>query len=162
MKIKDVILKVKRGAFTEPEDFTVSDFLCNDFFLSVGSFIDHNFTGAIKIDFPKKRDGYIKVSPYGFAYFLKMLLSEIYGNAMIKTNIEKDDEFIFITISGCELVKNREKLLDAAKRSGFIVCDSSEDTFLLKTKIYPESQFTAYAATSLVLINYLYESFLCE
>ncbi len=162
MKIKDIILNVKRGNFSEPENFTATDILCRDFFLSVNSFIEHNFTGAMEFNFPEKSEGFITVSPYGFAHFLKLLLSEIYGSAVINVSIEKETDFISIRVRDFNLIKNKDNVLSTARRSGFLVYDSSEDILVLKAKIYPETQLTAYSTTSLVLINYLYESFLCE
>lgn len=161
MKIKDIILNVKRGNFNEPENFTQTDILCPDFFLSVSSFIEHNFTGAIEFHFPEKTEGFITVSSYGFSYFLKLLLSEIYGNAVIKVSIEKENDFIAVKINNA-LPNNTDKILSAARRSGFAVYESPDGPLTLKAKIYPETQLTAYASSSLVFINYLYESFLCE
>ena len=153
------VFKIKRDSIPEPEDFSLRRISCFDFFASVNSFIEHNFTGAIKMEFPDSYKGFVHISPRGFAYFVSLLLSEIYGNAMVNASITNAEGEIVITVATNANLKQKDRLIDIAERSGFSVTDDKK-RLILKTPVKINQEAFVYAGDVLELRNYFYEVFL--
>lgn len=161
MKNEKFVFKVRRDYVPEPEDFSIRKFSCLDFFASTQSFIEHNFQGAIRIDFPETCKGFIHISPRGFAYFIRLLLSEIYGDSMAIAKVTATENEIKITVGKPGGLKSFERLADAAVRSGFSISEE-DDTLILRTPIKITQEMFVYANGILELINYYYEVFLMQ
>lgn len=153
------VFKIKRDSIPEPTDFSQRKISCFDFFASTNSFIEHNFKGAIRIELPERYKGFVYISPRGFAYFISLLLSEIYGEAMIDVNVKADNERITMTVSTKAVLKHKKTLIDVAERSGFSVLDEG-NRFILTTAVKINQEAFVYADDMLELINYFYEVFL--
>ena len=134
---------------------------CSDFFLSTKKFISDNFEGAMKIDFSETENGFINVSPRGFAFFIKLLLSEIHGNSMIYASMDNEDGRVCLRIEQKGGLAISKRLEDVAERSGFSVF-RDRDSITLFTKINSPSVFTIHAKDSLTFIFYYYEVFLMQ
>lgn len=161
MKNGKFLLKVRRESIPEPSDFLIQKLSCFDFFTSVGSFIEYNFSGAVNIEFPDKYSGYAHISPRGFSAFMRLLLSEIYGKNMTEVKFFTSEKEIVISISKSNSLKNRKRLVEIAERSGFSFTEES-DTLILRTPLTLTQELFVFAADTLVLINYLYEAFMHE
>lgn len=159
MNAENFVFKIKRDTIPEPEDFSLRKFSCFDFFTSTNSFIEHNFRGAVNIDFPETCKGFVHISPRGFAYFISILLSEIYGNSMVNAQVTSSDTDVIITIKGVAAQKRIRQLENIAERSGFSVIKSGND-LILKTPVSITQEMFVYARDILELINYFYEVFL--
>ena len=161
MKNEKFVFKVKRDYAPEPQDFSIMKISCFDFFNSTNSFIEHNFTGAIRVDFPETAKGYVQISPYGFAYFIRLLLSEIYGDALTVVRIFADDKELKVEICSPKPLKREKQLENVAIRSGFSVSiENSKIT--LRTQMHISGEVFVYADDILRLINYYYEVFLMQ
>lgn len=161
MKNKKFLLKVRRDLAPEPEDFSIRKFSCFDFFTSTSSFIEYNFSGAMNIEFPKTCSGYVHISPRGFAAFIRLLLSEIYGSTMTTARVYANEKEVVISISGSGLIKSRAKLINLAERSGFSFVEE-ENTIILRTPLTLAGELYVFSVGNLELINYYYEAFLHE
>ena len=159
MKNERFLYKIKRNSISEPEDLSIRRFSCLDFFTSVKTFIEKNFSGAIDIDFPTPCHGYVNVSARGFSYFVYLLLSNAYGRSMVKTKLSATESEVIVTIENLSELGDTSHLLSVAKRSGFSVY-LSEDSVILKTTRKITQEAFVYAENTLELINYLYEVFL--
>ena len=159
MKNETFVFKIKRDSIPEPEDFSMRKLSVFDFFTSIHSFISHNFAGAIKINFPERYKGFIHISPRGFAYFISLLLSDIYGNSMVNVDVLSDDEKIIMHIDGIGALKRKNRLFDIAVRSGFSVTEEN-DRLILSAPVKITQESFVYADNMLELINYFYEVFL--
>ena len=159
MNVEKFVFKIKRDSVPEPEDYSTRKLSCLDFFMSTHNFIEHNFAGAIKIDFPETCPGFIHISPRGFAYFIFLLLSEVYGNSMVNANVTSSDDEIIITLRGIGNPKREKQLADTAERSGFSVTRDGE-SLILRTPVNLTQETFVYTGDALTLINYFYEVFL--
>ena len=153
-----IVFKIKRESIPEPTDFSRMNISCLDFFSSIRKFIDHNFAGAIRVDFPETCSGTVFISPRGFAYFISQLLSEIHGNSLIDVCVNASDTQIFINVYGIESIDRKNRLSDIALRSGFSVL-RDENQIILHTPLLFSQPLFLYAKDTLVLINYFYEIF---
>lgn len=161
MKNEKFVFKIKRDIMHEPQDFSITKISCFDFFASTSNFIEHNFTGAIQINYPESSKGYVQISPYGFAYFIRLLLSEIYGDALTVASVFADDKELKIEISSPKPLKREKQLKNVAARSGFSV-SIEKDQITLRTPIHISREVFVYADNMLKLINYYYEVFLMQ
>ena len=159
MKTEKFAFKIKRDSIPEPQDFSLRKISCFDFFTSTHSFIEHNFKGAIKINFPERYMGFLHISPRGFAYFISQLLSQIYGKSLVNVSIMASDTNLTLQIDNKINLKNKTRLIDIAERSGFSVTED-EDCLILRTAVKITQETFVYADNALVLINYFYEVFL--
>lgn len=161
MKNGKFLLRANRETIPEPSDFQIQKLSCFDFFTSTESFVEYNFSGAISIEFPEKRSGYVHISPRGFSAFMRLLLSEIYGKNLTEVRFFSSDRDIVISISKSNNLKNRKRLIDIAERSGFSLTEEV-DTLILRTPLTLTQELFVFATDTLVLINYLYEAFMHE
>ena len=161
MKNEKFVFKVLRDSIPEPSDFTAKKFSCLDFFHSTESFIEHNFAGAIRVDFPETCKGYINVSPLGFAYFIRVLLSDVYGTSVTIAHVTASDSELIMTVENASELKSYEKLADAARRSGFSV-EKTDGNLIIRTPIKSTAEMFVYARDILLFINYYYEVFLMQ
>lgn len=161
MNNEKFVFKIKRYSIPEPQDFSIRKISCLDFFNSTSAFIENNFAGAIKIDFPESYKGFIHISPRGFAYFIFLLLSEIYGKSMVNVKIAASDSEITLKIDSQIKIEHKSQLIDTAVRSGFSVTEE-ENSLTLKTSLKLTQETFVYATDNLELINYYYEVFLSQ
>lgn len=153
------IYRIPRDAYVEPKDYSKQRFSCYDFFKSVYQFVTRNFEGAITLDFPERFDGTVNISPRGFAYFIRVLLAEVFGNALVKTHFTVSDNEISFTLSVPEDLKCISTLRSVAERSGFLF-EAEKGKIILRTESLYDATLYVYAHDILRFINYLYEVFL--
>ena len=159
MSEKKFVFKVRRDSQPEPSDFAPLPFSCLDFFSSLQSFIEHNFEGAITVDFPEAAHGCVVISPRGFAFFIRVLLSEIYGSRLVTARVYSEKGEITMVISKAGGLRSKEKLKSIAERSGFSFLEDG-DTLILRTPLRAMGEMFLYAKDNFRLINYFYEVFL--
>ena len=161
MKNNKTLFNIKRGETPDPKDFSIRKFSCFDFFTSTSSFIEHNFSGAIDIEFPQSAHGYVHISHHGFASFIRLLLSETYGNSVALVKIFATDTEIVILVSEIERIPSHKRLINLAERSGFSITEDGK-TIILRTPLTKTQELFVFSIENLELINYLYEAFLQE
>ena len=159
MNTEKFVFKVKRDFQPEPDDFSIKRFSCYDFFASTQRFIEHNFEGAIKIEFPERFTGFVNIAPKGFTYFIRVLLSEIYGDSLAQAKIYVSERDVTVSISKVGGLRSYSKLENIAVRSGFSF-ERDGDTLILKTPLRINQELFIYANDILKLLNYFYEVFL--
>jgi hypothetical protein len=159
MIYNEFVYKIQRTPPSEPADFSIKKFSCYDFLESTRRFIETNFTGAITVSFPGECYGYVCIAPRGFAYFIRLLLAEIYGNSLARATIEYGEGVINVKISSDSHLCNTERLLDVAKRSGFECC-FYEGELILSAPVDDSANLSLLAFNSLSFINYYLEVFL--
>ena len=160
MKKERQIYHAKRSSIKEPADFSIRSFSCYDFLESTRLLIDENFSGAIELVFPEHCKGAISISPRGFAYFVRLLLSEIYGNSLAYAKIEYTEKEICVFVTKEDGLSCIDKLADAAARSGFSVTHDSK-SITLRCEADQTSDLAVFAHGALVFINYYLETLLC-
>ena len=161
MKNEKFVFKIKRNYAPEPKDFSITKISCFDFVASTESFIEHNFAGAIRVNYPEIINGYVQISAYGFAYFIRLLLSEIYGDSFTVATVFTDDKELKIKINTPSPLRRINQLQDVAMRSGFSVTYENGE-LILGTPINISREVFVYADDVLKLINYYYEVFLMQ
>ena len=161
MKNEKFLFKVRRDFAPEPKDFSITKISCFDFFNSTNSFIERNFTGALHIEYPDIAKGYVQISPYGFAYFIRLLLSEIYGDGLTVARVFADDKELTVEINSPKPLKREKQLENVAARSGFSV-SIENGKITLRTKLHISCEVFVYADDMMRFINYYYEVFLMQ
>lgn len=153
------VYRIPRDAYVEPKDYSKQRFSCYDFFRSVYQFVTRNFEGAITLDFPESFDGTVNISPRGFAYFLRVLLAEVFGNALVRTRFNVSDNVVSFTLSVPEDLKCISTLKAIAEKSGFSF-EAENGKIILSTESLYDATLYVYAHDILKFIGYLYEVFL--
>lgn len=156
---KKYVHRIPREDCAEPKDYFKQSFSCYDFFNSVYKFLMGNFEGAITIDFPKSFKGAVNVSPRGFAYFIRVLLTEIFGNALVRGEFNIYDGEVVFSLKVPITLKCLPELKSIAQKSGFSF-EAEEGSITLRTKCIEDTMLYVYAQDKLSFINYLYEVFL--
>jgi len=161
VKNEKLILKVRRGIDSMPQDFSIRKLSCFDFFASTRSFLEYNFTDAISVEPHENPSAILHISPRGFAAFLRLLMSEIYESREAFAKISSSNKDISVSVMKSEGFKSRKMLIELAERSGFSFAED-EDALIFRTPITVTQELFVFANTALELINYLYEAFLHE
>ena len=144
-----------------PDEFIITTVRISDIFLSTQKFFDNNFRGAIITEGTPELYGYTETSTDGIAYFFKVLLNAVFGESVVRVNMEKTDgKFIIKTrwrhyrdISLADLAE----LENTARLSGFTLSFSNDGDFchaditlpvkiLSYLPVYAVSEFKMYTA----------------
>lgn len=159
MNIEKFVYKIRRDSLTEPEDFSLSRVPCGDFFRSTEKFIEDNFTGAIRVSIPENISGNIRIAPKGFAFFVKLLLCQVYGRSVINAHLNFSEDEVTFKVEKVDGLMVVDRLTDVALRSGFSVSEN-EKFITLSTPVLISDTLSIYAKTTLVYINCYYSVFL--
>ena len=111
------------------------------------------------MDFPEAAHGCVVISPRGFAYFIRVLLSEIYGSRLVTARVYSEKGEVTMAINKAGGLRSKEKLKSIAERSGFSFLEDG-DTLILRTPLRAMGEMFVYAKDNFRLINYFYEVFL--
>lgn len=155
------IYKIPRFSYVEPKDYSKKIFACHDLFNSVALFLMRNFDGAIKLKFPQSFYGDVDISPRGFAYFIRVLLAEVYGNYLVQAEFTASDEEIAFSLEVPKNLKCLSELKAIAEKSGFSF-ESEDGKITIRTKCVENYVLYVYAHDNLKFINYLMEVFLTQ
>lgn len=118
---------------TIPDGFISKPVFVFDVFEATDEFLDENFRGAITVDSELTCDGYVHISPDGFAFFHKVLLNAIFGESVVHMKMSTDAGIfkvqsswkIYNKISHADLALLRS----TAELSGFKMTLSEEGEF---------------------------------
>lgn len=81
-----------------PDEFIITTVRISDIFLSTQRFFDNNFRGSVITEGMPELFGYTEASVDGIAYFFKILLNAIFGESVLRVNMDKcDGNFIIRT-----------------------------------------------------------------
>ena len=84
----------KRVSELECKDYTLDSYSFSDLYLSTLEFMEENFRGAAIVTGRIEEPGYLTVSVYGLAHFIKRLLSIVFGDCVLKIHA-KGTKFSF-------------------------------------------------------------------
>ena len=144
-----------------PDEFIITTVRISDIFLSTQRFFDNNFRGAVITEGTPELYGYTEASVDGIAYFFKVLLRAVFGESVVKVNMEKVDSKFLIKIKWrhCRELSEADlsELENTAKLSGFSLKISSDGEFdraeismpvkiMSYFPVYAVSEFKMYTA----------------
>ncbi len=155
-RIKHRFLRISE---TAPDELKLERIAVSDFTTAIRDFVYENFRGAMTVEKPPVDSGYITVSPAGFAYFLKLLLNEIYGDGMLRAKIVTENSRVEVIIELPNVTVNTDSLLSAAVHSGFSVERADDREILLFTEIARDKAMSIYAIDFTNFKRYLNEIF---
>ena len=139
---------------TIPDEFITNPVYVFDVFEATDEFFDDNFRGAITLENKITKEGFVHVSPDGFAFFHKLLLNAIFGESVVHMKMSSEDGVfkvqsnwkIYNKISDADLALLRS----TAELSGFKMTLSEEGeigTLTLETPIKKTPQLAIYAVS---------------
>ena len=145
-----------RSRITEsaPEEFIISTVRVSDVLNSTQRFFDNNFRGSVMTENTPELFGYAEASVDGIAYFFKLLLNMVFGESVLRVNMDKADGKFFIKtkwrhsrdISESDLFE----LENTARISGFTFefsKDGDFDRIYISTPLKIMSYFPVYAVS---------------
>ena len=116
-----------------PDEFEITTVRISDVFQSTQRFFDNNFRGAVITEGTPELFGYTETSVDGIAYFFKVLLKAIFGESVVKVNMDKRDSGFVIRVRWlrCREISPSDlsELENTAKLSGFSLKLSSDGEF---------------------------------
>ena len=155
-KLKKSLYRTSR---TVPSEFTLERISVSDLTTAISEFVFENFRGAMTVEKPPLESGYVTVSLHGFAYFLKLLLREIYGDGVLRAKIVTRNGRVEVIINLPCAEKSIDALLSVAVRSGFAVESSGECEIRLFTNTAKDKALSIYAVDFTKFKRYLNEIF---
>ena len=75
----------------KPTEFTKKQLRIFDIFKATEDFFEDNFRGAICVDSELACDGFVLISPDGFAYFHKVLLNAVFGESVVRLRMFREN-----------------------------------------------------------------------
>ena len=151
--------RFRRISETAPDEFKLERIAVSDFTAAVKDFVFENFRGAMTVEKPPVDSGYITVSPRGFAYFLKLLLNEIYGEGMLRAKIVTENGRIEVIIELPNIGVKTDELLSCAVNSGFSVERADNREIVLFANTAKDKAMSIYAIDFAKFKRYLNEIF---
>ena len=142
----------------ESDDFTIKCITANDFTKGIDSFISENMRGAICVEREDMLTGYLDIAPYGFSFFLKLLLNEIYGSGLVKLSIYSTDKKLYMKADFGNILLP-ERIISVAERSGFSIVRSDFGLIELSAGIRFFDNMSIYAIDAKEFGRYLVEIF---
>ncbi len=141
---------------TIPDEFISSPVCVFDIFEATDEFFDENFRGAITIENALTCDGYVNISPDGFAFLNKLLLNAIFGESVVRMKMSSEGGIfrvesswkIYNKISHADLALLRS----SANLSGFKMTlseDGELGKLTLEAPIKKTPQLSIYAVSAL-------------
>ncbi len=152
---KPKIPRLRLISETVPDEFTSKSISIFDVFQATDEFFDDNFRGAITVDNELAADGYIDISPEGFAFFHKVLLNAIFGESVVRVRMLCDGS-IFKVEANWKIYNNISKddlalLRSTANLSGFKITlrETDEDgNLILEAPVRKSAQLALYAVSA--------------
>lgn len=140
---------------TVPDEYIKKQVRVFDIFRATEDFFEDNFRGAITVDSELSSDGYVLISPDGFAFFHKALLNAIFGESVVRLRMFRENGLfkveakwkIYNRISKSDL----ELLRSTANLSGFSMkLDESGQigTLILEMPVRQISEISIRAVSS--------------
>lgn len=109
--------KLRLISETIPDEFITKTVSVGDIFEATDEFFDDNFRGAITVDNELTADGYVNISPDGFAFFHKVLLNAIFGESVVRLRM--------LCENSCFLVEARWKVYKSISNSDLALLRST-------------------------------------
>ena len=123
----------KRLSDYVPDEFEITTVRISDVFLSTQRFFDNNFRGAVITEGTPELYGYTEASVDGIAYFFKVLLRAVFGESVVRVNMDKADSKFLIKVKWrhCRELSEADlsELENTARLSGFSLKISSDGEF---------------------------------
>ena len=151
--------RFRRMSDTAPNEFKLERIAVADLTTAIGDFVLENFRGAMTVEKPPIDSGYITVCPRGFAYFLKLLLNEIYGEGMLRARIVTENGRVEVIIELPDAQKRIDAILSVATASGFSVERPKDGEIILYANTAKDKSLSIYAVDFVKFKRYLNEIF---
>ena len=139
-------------------DFTIKTIATDDFAKGICDFIFENMRGAIEATKEPLLPGYIDIAPYGFSFFLKLLLNEVYGNDMVKLNICATIGRMTMTVKFSDKPVP-QGIISVAEKSGLVISSISDGFISMYADIRYFDSFSIYAVDATDFVRHLVEVF---
>ena len=150
----------KSLSISSPADYTVITVSSVDFAKSTERFMNDLFGGAFLLSVDRRAAcGYIDIAPRGFAYFMKLLLFSLQGNACAHTEIHCSDKEVRISVEYGDCEIPLANLITTAEASGFLVTESSVGRLVITTAVTRARYLAVYNPTPDLFAKYLFEVF---
>ena len=143
----------------EPLDYKRIKLSAADFAFSIHEFILENFRGAIKVLADGMPYGSVYISPEGAAYFIKLLLIEVYGEHTLRATVSCSQTAIDVIISCYDKPLNTDYMIKVAEKSGFSLVKDEGGDIILRAQVIPEKFPVFYANTQLSFKDVLHRMF---
>lgn len=159
-KDKSPIKKSDIG-YVVPKNYVIRQFGTKEFVSQVKKFLLENFEGAYDSEGRCDAFRYIYISPEGFAYFLRTVLKEIYGNELllISISLEYDKLYFDLKFDTERLSEEGRKILAfSAEKSGFEYV-IEKDRIRVKIKVHPPEALEVRAGKEQLIYNALMDIF---
>ncbi len=143
----------------EPTEYKKTRLSVADFTYSLSTFIYEHFRGAIDLITDGLPFGAVNVSADGLAYFIRLLLTEIYGKYKVMASIHCSQTSIQLQIFHRERSLNFDYMIKVAEMSGFRVVENTDGCTLLTTEVIPEKRPVFYAISRFIFKKCLYNMF---
>ena len=143
-----------RAKITEksPDDFIIETLRISDILNSTQRFFENNFRGAVITEGTPELFGYAEASVDGIAYFFKVLLNAVFGESILRVNMDKaNGRFVIKTQwRHCRDISESDlfELENTARISGFTFDFSKNgefDKIDISTPLKIMSYFPVYA-----------------
>ena len=118
---------------TIPDEFILNPVCVFDVFEATDEFFDENFRGAIKVDGELTSDGFVTISPDGFAFFQKVFLNAIFGESVVRLKMS--------TENGVFKVESSWKIYNKISRADLALLRSTADISGFKMTLSEEGEF---------------------
>ena len=143
----------------EPTEYKKTKLSVADFTYSLSTFIYEHFRGAIDLSTNGLPFGSVNVSPDGLAYFIRLLLAEVYGKYKLRSTIHCSQSYVEVKIFHSESSIDLEYMIKVARMSGFHVVENTDGYTLLITDVIPEKRPVFYAISRFIFKKCLYNMF---
>jgi len=147
--------KLRLISETIPDEFITKPICIFDIFKATDEFFDDNFRGAITVENELETDGYVNISPDGFAFFHKLFLNAIFGESVVRLKMCSRDG-VFKVMANWKVYNKISKsdlalLSSTAESSGFkMTISENGDTghLILEAPIKITPMISIYAVSA--------------
>lgn len=140
----------------EPTEYKKSTLSVADFTYSLSTFIHEHFRGAIELSTDGLPFGSLSVCADGLAYFIRLLLTEIYGKYKVRAFIHCSQSTVELKIFHSERSVDFEYMIKVAEMSGFRLAENGDGCTLLVADVIPERRPVFYAISRFIFKKCLY------
>ena len=115
--------------------------------ISLFEFLNEHFRGAIEMHISGEPFGSISVCPSGIAYFIKLILVEVYGNSLVKASFTSTQRRFTIEIQHELGERDMSYIMKVARMSGFDEEVYESGRIVISTRVFPDKRPAFYNHT---------------
>lgn len=149
-KPEKIIYKMTRNG---PDEFKAEDIHLSALTKSLFDFLYEHFRGSIQMHFSGEPFGSIHICPSGLAYFIKLILIEVYGNSLVKASFDSTQRRFTIEIQHELGERDLSYIMKVARMSGFDEEVYESGRIVISTRVFPDRRPSFYSHTDNYLTN---------